>query len=58
MGAMKAVWMTLQESPDLQEQLEFDDLSGRSWEPVFPESWEDDDPPEGTVFDPDHPMPF
>jgi hypothetical protein len=59
MGAMKYVFMAIQEQPEVQEQLAIDDLWGLPCEPDFPDTRDyDHEPPEGTVFDPDHYVPF
>ena len=59
MGAMKYLFMQYQERPDIQEQLDLEDLLGLPLEPDFPETREFmTEPLEGTVFDPDAFIPF
>ena len=59
MGAMKYVFMALQEQPEVQEQLDIEDLFGHHCEPDYPETREFmTEPLEGTCFDPDNFVPF
>ena len=59
MGAMKYLFMQYQERPEVQAQLELDDLFAHHCEPDLPETRElMTEPLEGTVFDPEAFIPF
>lgn len=59
MGAMKYLFLLDQERPDMQERLDLEDLQGLHAEPDFPDTQDFmTEPIEGTVFDPDTPVPF